>query len=109
MFCGLVLLLHFLQAIETVSTRMTHWIVECHHHKYSQHVPDGLLAAKEGPQVLLAKVKNAVGQDWYILLSIYTHPLQIYGVIVSYHSYARDSVPYGIVSLISIFKIWHVC
>ena len=30
------------------------------------YVPDFVVALWEGPQLLLAKVKNADGQDWYI-------------------------------------------
>ncbi len=31
------------------------------------YVPDCVVALWEGPQLLLAKVKDADGQDWYIL------------------------------------------
>ncbi len=34
------------------------------------HVPDCSLAIWEGPQLLLAKVKDADGQDWYISMYI---------------------------------------
>ncbi len=61
MFGGLVLLLLLLllllQTIETVSTSIMPYF------KAGLH-----LALKEGPQLLLAKVKNAARQDWYILL-----------------------------------------
>ncbi len=39
------------------------------HAKFSteiNYVPDCMVASWEGPQLLLAKVKNADGQDWYI-------------------------------------------
>ena len=43
--------------------------MQCHNHKYGQHMPDGVLAAQEGPQLLFAKVKDAARQNWYILFT----------------------------------------
>ena len=36
------------------------WVTEIN------YVPDCVVALWEGPQLLLAKVKDANGQDWYI-------------------------------------------
>ena len=41
-------------------------------------IHDGLLAAQEGPQLLLAKVKNAARQDWYIYHLIWHRHLDIF-------------------------------
>ncbi len=40
------------------------WVTEIN------YVPDCVVALWEGPQLLLAKVKDADGQDWYIYYSI---------------------------------------
>ena len=37
------------------------------------YVPDCVMALWEGPQLLLAKVKDADGQDWYISIFTFTN------------------------------------
>ncbi len=49
-------------------------------HILTSYVADCVVAVWEGPQLLLAKVKDADGQDWYIYITFQSCPILDSGI-----------------------------